>query len=40
MGKHSWVLRDKDRDVSERITLGKPTSNLKRESQYDSRLFN
>jgi len=40
MGKRSKLLRDKDRDVSERIALGMPTGNLKRESQYDARLFN
>ena len=39
-GKRSKLARDKDRDVSERIALGMPTGNAKREAQYDARLFN
>ena len=40
MGKRTKLARDKDRDVSERIALGMPTGNAKREAQYDARLFN
>jgi SNW domain-containing protein 1 len=39
-GKRSKTQRDLDRDVSERIALGMPTGKQRRETKYDTRLFN
>ena len=36
----SKLLRDKDRDISEKIALGMPSNSGTQESMYDQRLFN
>ena len=33
-------MRDKDRDISEKIALGMPSNSGTQESMYDQRLFN
>ncbi|XP_065063112.1 SNW domain-containing protein 1-like [Rhopilema esculentum] len=38
--KRSKLMRDKDRDVSEKIALGMPSNAGNQESMYDQRLFN
>eukprot|EP00112_Aurelia_sp_Birch-Aquarium-sp1_P013377 Seg2838.2 transcript_id=Seg2838.2/GoldUCD/mRNA.D3Y31 product="SNW domain-containing protein 1" protein_id=Seg2838.2/GoldUCD/D3Y31 len=38
--KRSKLMRDKDRDVSEKIALGMPSNSGTQESMYDQRLFN